>query len=290
MSDDLERRLREAGHRLPGPTDLETHRARTRILAARRRPRRVVLALAAALALGGAFGVGYAVASGGTPKPKVVVKQVPARLDAGPGFLPSSGWKTVVQLAPQSGSITGATATSVGGTRIDATFAPASAVPGLPERLLPLQLGGSGRVRNLDAHVGAFAIHVRVDFRAEPSAAALVAAREQLGRLVVPSCPAALALRPGEVAEAIHYVFQWLPANYPGAQTDIVGATATAHLGADMPRHGEAAADCGAIVASRSFEVDIVLPRVAKVSASLSELTYFVAKTSSGWTVWERAR
>ena len=40
MSDDLERRLREAGHRLPGPSDIETHRARTRVLGARpRRPR-----------------------------------------------------------------------------------------------------------------------------------------------------------------------------------------------------------------------------------------------------------
>jgi hypothetical protein len=26
------------------------------------------------------------------------------------------------------------------------------------------------------------------------------------------------------------------------------------------------------------------------VSASLSQLTYFVARTAQGWTVWERAR
>jgi hypothetical protein len=57
-----------------------------------------------------------------------------------------------------------------------------------------------------------------------------------------------------------------------------------------MPRHGEAVADCGDLVARRSAEVDVVLPRVAKVSASLSQLSYFVAKTTRGWVVWERAR
>ncbi len=133
-------------------------------------------------------------------------------------------------------------------------------------------------------------MHATVTFASRPDAALLVAAREELGRLVVPSCPAALPVHPAESIVAIHYLFRWLPAHYGGPQSDLVGATATAHRGADMPRHGEAAADCGAVVASRSFEVDVVLPKIAKVSASLSELTYFVAKTSSGWTVWERAR
>jgi hypothetical protein len=36
--------------------------------------------------------------------------------------------------------------------------------------------------------------------------------------------------------------------------------------------------------------VDVVLPKLAQVSASLSQLTYFVARTSAGWTVWARAR
>ena len=278
MSDDLERRLREAGHRLPGPTDLETHLARSRVLASRaRRPRRLVWALAAAVAVAGAFGVGYAVASGGgTTKPKIVVKRVPARLNAGPGFLPAEGW-----------TVQGDTATSGNGIRVDATFQPASMVPGLPSRLLPLQLPASGRVR---AHVGAYAIGVTVTFPAHPAAGEIVAAREEVGRIVVPSCPAASPAAPAESVAAIHYLFTWLPANYPGKSSDLVGATATARRGKDMPRYGEAAADCGAIVASRSFEVDVTLPRVAKVSASLSELTYFVAKTPSGWTVWERAR
>jgi hypothetical protein len=57
-----------------------------------------------------------------------------------------------------------------------------------------------------------------------------------------------------------------------------------------MPRHGEAVADCGAAVAARSVEVDLTLPKLARISASLSQLTYFVAKTRDGWTVWERAR
>jgi hypothetical protein len=277
MSEDMERRLREVGHRLPGPTDLETHAARTRVLASRaRRPRRLVWALAAAVAVAGAFGVGYAVASGGTPAPKIIVERVPARLDAGPGFLPAPGW-----------TVQGSTATNGNGVRIDATFRPASMVPGLPQRLLPLQLPASGHIR---AHVGAYAVEATVTFASRPSAGQLVAAREELGRLVVPSCPSATAVTPAESVAAIHYLFRWLPANYPGPASDLVGATATARRGQDMPRYGEAAADCGAIVASRSFEVDVTLPRIAEVSASLSELTYFVARTPSGWTVWERAR
>jgi hypothetical protein len=48
--------------------------------------------------------------------------------------------------------------------------------------------------------------------------------------------------------------------------------------------------DCGAVVADRSVEVDVVLPKLATVSTSLSELTYLVAKTESGWAVWQPAR
>lgn len=253
------------------------HVARTRVLASRAgRPRRLVWALAAAVLAAGAFGVGYAVASGGKPKPKIVVEHVPARLNAGPGFLPAPGW-----------TVQGSTATSGSGIRVDATFQPASMVPGLPTRLLPLQLPPSGRLR---AHVGAYAVEVTVTYPEKPSRGQLVAAREEVGRIVVPSCPTTRPTRPGDVAAAIRYVLRWLPANYPGSASDLVGATATAHRGHDMPRYGEATADCGAIVASSSFEVDVVLPRVAKVSASLSELTHFVAKTSSGWETWERAR
>ena len=291
MSDDLERRLREAGHRLPGPSDLETHRARTRVLASRaRRGRRWLPVLAAAVLAGGAFGVGYAVASGDTAKPRVVVKQVHTRLDAGPGFLPAEGW-IIVGNATKATALNVTTAGRASTVGIVATFAPASMVPGLPQRLLPLRLPDGGKVRHVRVHVGAYAIDATVTFAtAHPSAAALVAAREELGRLVVPSCPGAIPLRPANVDSAIRAVFAWLPAHYEGSQSDLVGARATAHLGRDMPRYGEAAADCGVPVATRSFEVDVVLPRIAKVSASLSELTYFVSKTSSGWTVWERAR
>jgi hypothetical protein len=285
MSDDLERRLREAGHRLPSPSDLETHRARTRVLAsrARRGRSRWLPILAAAVLAAGAFGVGYAVASGGTPKPKLVVKHVPARLNAGPGFLPAQGWTTIA-------SERTATAVSANGIRIDAAFSPASQRPGLALRLLPLRLPAGGTLRRLDVHVGAYAVHVTVRFPGQPSAAMLAAAREELGWLVVPSCPAALPVAAKDAAAAKAYVLRWLPAHYPGSPRDVAGATATVHLGAKMPRHGEAAIDCGAAVAWRSVEVDVVLPRVAKVSASLSQLTYFVAKTTQGWTVWERAR
>ncbi len=282
MSDDLERRLREAGHRLPGPSDIETHRARTRILASRaRRGRRWLPVLAAAVLAGGAFGVGYAVAAGGHPEPKLIVEHVHTRLNAGPGFLPAEGWTT-------QASATSASATSGNGIRMEATFAPASTKPGLPQRLLPLRLPGGGTVRHVLAHVGTYAVHVAVMFPSRPDVSLLVAAREELGRLVVPSCPTASP--PTSASGAATYVLRWLPAHYPGNARDLVGARATRKLGRTMPRYGEAVADCGVHVANRSVEVDVTLPRVAKISASLSELTYFVAKTSSGWTVWERAR
>lgn len=143
------------------------HVARTRVLASRAgRPRRLVWALAAAVLAAGAFGVGYAVASGGKPKPKIVVEHVPARLNAGPGFLPAPGW-----------TVQGSTATSGSGIRVDATFQPASMVPGLPTRLLPLQLPPSGRRR---AHVGAYAVEVTVTYPEKPSRGQLVAAREEV--------------------------------------------------------------------------------------------------------------
>jgi len=274
MSDDLERRLREAGHRLPGPTDRETRLARTRILAARPRGRRrsLVAALLAVAVVAGAFGAGYAVAGGKTATRTVVVRP---RLEAGPGFLPDPGW-----------TIRGTTATSGNGARIDARFSPASDHPGWPQRLLPLQLPAGGHLR---AHVGAYAVEVTISLPSH-DAAVLSAVRDELGRLVVPSCPTALPLRKHSAGAAAAYVRAWLPAHYPGRPSDAVGADAKGRAGTAMPRYGEAVADCGKTVAARSVEVDVVLPRIAKVSASLSQLTYFVAQTPRGWTVWERAR
>jgi hypothetical protein len=282
MSDELERRLREAGHRLPGPTDSETRSARARVLAARPHGGRrgLVLALAAVLVAAGAFGVGYAVAGGKTVTKTVVLKP---RLEAGPGFLPAPGW-TVTNSERE------ATATSASGIRIVARFAPASEHRHLLPRLLPLRLPRGGSVRLLRVHVGAYAVEVTVTFASPPGRAELAAAREELGRLAVPSCPAARPLAGRDVAAAKAFVLGWLPAHYDGAPRGVAGATAVAHLGTAMPRHGEAVADCGRAVAARSVEIDVTLPRVAKVSASLSQLTYFVARTAQGWTVWERAR
>jgi hypothetical protein len=298
MSDEMDRRLREAGHRLPAPGDSETAGVRARFVAAAPTPRRrrkpILAALALAVLVGGAFGGGYAVAAGGNPKPKLIVKHVPARLNAGPGFLPAPGWSTIVALDPQTGAITSARVTKLstsghnGTVRIDARFDPASTKGRLQQRLLPLQLPPGGRVRHLLGHVGAYAVDVTITFAsAHPSLASLVAAREELGRLVVPACPATRSLTAGDVAAAKRFLLGWLPAHYDG---DATGATATAYLGKASPRYGEAAHDCGRLVATRSIEVDVVLPKLAKVSASLSQLTYFVAKTSGGWTVWERAR
>jgi hypothetical protein len=163
------------------------------------------------------------------------------------------------------------------------------------QKLLPLQLDAAvprtGRTRRLQARVAGYAVDVTVSFgAAHPSASVLAAAREELGRLVVPACPEAQPLGAGDVDAAKAFLLAWLPAHYSGDAADVAGATATAAGGSSAPRHGQAAHDCGAAVAGRSVEVDVVLPRLARVSASLSELTYFVAKTPSGWEVWERAR
>jgi len=286
MSDDLERRLREAGHRLPGPTDTETQAARSGVLGTRRRSRRRLLpVLAAAVLAGGAFGVGYAVAAGGKekPTPKLVVEHVPTRLNSGPGFVPAQGWTTTA-------SATTATARSANGVSIVAHFFPASTKPAAPQRLLPLRLPAGEATRHLVVHVGAYVVDVTVGLPSNPSAALLASAREELGRLIVPSCPVALPLAPRHVDQAARYLRKWLPSHYDGNPADVAGALMSVRVGQAMPRHGEAQVDCGAAVAARSVEIDVILPKVSKVSASLSELTFFVAKTSHGWVVWERAR
>jgi hypothetical protein len=321
MSDDTEQRLRSAGVHLPGPSDGDTIDARERFLAAAvqaRTPRRVrrrtlALALAAALVVAGAFGVGFAIASSKPAKTTTRIVRVKAALNAGPGFLPAADWDTAstgvapvasaiaanVPLAARDRQLTGPpvdTARTLGpnGVLFYATFMPANPAEHLPVLLLPLQLGsakGTGRTRIVHVRVAAYDVSVQITFgTAHPPASALVAAREELGRLVVPSCPAALRLTAADAAAAKAFVLRWLPAHYAGPAGDIVGATATADLGTSAPRHRQAAIDCGRAVADRSVEVDVTLPKLAKVSASLSELTYFVARTGGGWTVWMRAR
>jgi hypothetical protein len=321
MSDDTEQRLRSAGVHLPGPSDSDTIEARERFLAAipsrgqrRMRRRTVALAFAAALGVAGAFGVGFAVASSKPAKTTTRIVHVKAALNAGPGFLPATDWDTVsggtgtpvaaaiaanVPLAAQDRQLTGPpvqTARTLGanGVLLYATFTAANPAQPQPQRLLPLQLDdatGSGSTRTLHARVAAYDVQVQITFgREQPSSSVLVAAREELGRLVVPSCPEAEPLTAADVTHAQAYVLGWLPAHYSGDASDVAGATATAALGTSAPRHGQAAVDCGRAVADRSVEVDVTLPTLAKVSASLSELTYFVARTSTGWQVWMRAR
>ena len=299
MSDDTEQRLRSAGVHLPGPSDGDTIDARKRFLAAamsaraprRLRRRTLALALAAALVVAGAFGVGFAVASSKPAKTTTRVVHVRAALDAGPGFLPAADWDST---STGVGPVATARAFGPNGVRFYATFMPANPAVHRPISLLPLQLGsakGTGRTRTAHVRVAAYDVDVQITFgSAHPPASALVAAREELGRLVVPSCPTALPLTAGDAAAAKAFVLGWLPAHYAGAPGDVAGATATAAVGARAPRHGQATADCGRRVADRSVEVDVTLPKLAKVSASLSELTYFVARTAAGWTVWMRAR
>lgn len=327
MSDELERRLRAAYDHLPVPGDDETAAVRRAVVAAAPTPRargpRRTLALAfAALALGGAaFGGGYAVASG-TDTPAEPAPR--ARLNAGPGFLPAEGWETVVfggtpglpnepaaaastiPFSPADRALHGPPATTVGrlganGVVLYATFSPAGAWEGARERLLPLQLGQAenigdfegvppeGSTRRLIARVGRYDVDVLVFFGAErPSAAVVAAAAQQLGRLVVPACPAALPLTSSDLPAAEAFVLDWLQTHYQEDPTDLAGARATAALGASMPRGGAARTACGAQVFRRTVEVDVVLPRLERVGASLSQLSYFVSRTPEGWVVWQR--
>jgi len=330
MSDELVRRLRNAREHLPLPGEGETAAVRERVLATlpprrRRRRRAAVLVPALAACLAAAFGVGYAVASAsrGAPAEAPPAKQKPSRIDAGPGFLPASGWDVAasgVTAPPQAPTAVAAnvplraedraqqgppreTARSLGanGILFYATFYPAASGERLPQRLLPLRLddarvSGSfegmppvGQTRRLQARVGLYDLDVLIFFgSSSPSPAVLVAAREELGRLVVPACPDAQPVAAADLAAAKAYVLRWLRGHYPDDPAQLAGARATAAIGAAAPRAGAAVEACGPEVGARTVEVDVVLPKLERVSASLSQLSYFVAKTPRGWTVWQR--
>ncbi|MEX2210663.1 MAG: hypothetical protein WD689_02730 [Gaiellaceae bacterium] len=88
MSSELERLLREAGRRLPGPDADATRRARGRALAAVRRRRRLTrpaAMLLAAVLVGLGVGIGALVTPSGTE----------ARQPYGLGFLPAHGWSVL---------------------------------------------------------------------------------------------------------------------------------------------------------------------------------------------------
>jgi hypothetical protein len=325
MSEELENRLRAAYDGLPGPSDDETAAARKAFLAAaparrrgRTRRRALTVALAAA-AVAAAFGGGYAVASSTDTPAKPAPK---AQLNAGPGFIPAVGWDVVATgttAPPQAPTAVAAniplsaedrtqqspphaTARRLGpnGVLFYVIFYPAGATQA-KERLLPLQLRhaettGSfegmppvGSTRRLLARVGAYDVDALVFFGAkEPSAGVVASAAQQLGRLVVPACPAALSLSSADLPAAEQFVLDWLRTHYQDDPAHLTGARATATLGAEMPRGGAARAACGESVRNRTVEVDVVLPRLERISASLSQLSYFVSRTSAGWVVWQR--
>jgi hypothetical protein len=327
MSDDLERRVRAAYDDLPVPSDDETAAARRAFIGAapaprvRRRRRALALAFAGLALAVAAFGGGWAIASSTTETP---AKPAPrATLNAGPGFLPAVGWDTAATgttAPPQAPTAVAAniplsaedrtlaspphgTARRLGpnGVLFYAIFYPAGATKQAPERLLPLQLRhaevtGSfegmppvGSTRRLLARVGAYDVDALIFFGAEsPSPGVLGAAAQQLGRLVAPACPAALPLTGADLAAAERHVLDWLDTHYQEDPADLEGARATATLGAAMPRGGAARTACGEQVFRRTVEVDVVLPRLERVSASLSQLSYFVSRTPSGWVVWQR--
>jgi hypothetical protein len=290
------------------------------------RRRALVLVPALLACLAAAFGVGYAVASAGrggsTPAPATRTGEKP-RLNAGPGFLPAAGWDvaaTGTTAPPQAPTAVAAnvplraadrarpgppreTAGALGanGVVFYATFYPAAAGEKLTQRLLPLRLDDArtipgfegmppvGQTRRLQARVGLYDVDVLVFFgAAHPSPAVLAAAREELGRLVVPACPDARPLTAGDLPAAKAYVLRWLRGHYPDDPAQLAGARATAALGAAAPRSGAAVEACGATVGARTVEVDVVLPKLERISASLSQLSFFVARTPGGWTVWQR--
>ena len=324
MSDDLETRMRAAYDGLPGPGDDDTASARARFLAAApspargRRSRAPALAFAL-LAVAVAFGGGYALASS-TDEPAEPAPR--ARLNAGPGFLPAEGWDVAatgemltlqapvalaanIPLSTEDRSLQGppaATARRLGanGILFKVFFYPAGATRAR-ERLLPLQLRDAepigsfegmppvGSTRRLVARVGRYDIDALVFFgAATPSPGVLAEAAQQLGRLVVPACPAALALTAADLPAAESFVLDWLQTHYQEDPADLTGARAEATLGTAMPRSDAARTSCGAEIRQRTVEVDVVLPRLERISASLSQLSYFVSRTSGGWVVWQR--
>jgi hypothetical protein len=325
MSDDLERRLRAAYDDLPAPGDDETAAARRAFVAAapaprvRRRRRALALSFAGLAIAVAAFGGGWAIASSTSETP---AKPAPrATLNAGPGFLPAPGWEVAatgemltqqapvaiasnISISPEDRALDrtpAATARRLGpnGVLFFAVFYRAGATQAT-ERLLPLQLrdaeeGGLegmphvGSMRRLVARVGRHDVDVLIVFGAkQPSAGVLGAAAQQLGRLVVPACPAALPLAETDLPAAERFVVNWLDTHYQEDPADLEGARATATLGAAMPRGGAARTACGEQIFRRTVEVDVVLPRLEQVSASLSQLSYFVSRTREGWAVWQR--
>lgn len=319
MSDELERRLRAAGEDLPGPDPAATAAARAAFLSAevppahgRPAPRRLLLAAAAVVALAAAFGGGYAVASSSEETPARPAPR--AALNAGPGFLPAEGWDVAatgatqppraqaavaanVPLAQEDRALLGAPAATrrrlgANGILLYARFTPAGTGAAPPQRLLPLRFAdaaGTGAARRLWARVGRYDVDVRVWFgAAAPAPDVLAEAAQALGRLAVPACPAPLSLANADLPAARRFVLRWLRTHYQGDAADLRGARATATLGAAMPRGGAARAACGEQVRQRTVEVDVVLPRLERISASLSQLSYFVSRTPDGWTVWQR--
>jgi hypothetical protein len=287
------------------------------------RRRALVFALAAA-AVAAAFGGGYAVASvDRSPAAQEPERDEPSEtLNAGPGFLPAEGWEAAVtgttappqaptavaaniSLSPQDRTLQSpprVTAERLGpnGVLFFATFYPAGATQA-EERLLPLQLRNAevtgafegmpekGSTRRLLARVGRYDVDVLVVFGArKPSAGVVAEAAQQLGRLVVPACPDAQPLTEADLPAAERFLLGWLRTHYQEDPRDLDGARATATLGAAMPRGGAAAVACGESVRRHTVEVDVVLPRLEQVSASLSQLSYFVSRTSQGWVAWQR--
>ncbi len=286
---------------------------------------RRALALAlAVVVVAAAFGGGYAVASvDGSPAADERERDEPRQtLNAGPGFLPAEGWEAAITgttaslqaptavaanipLSAEDRSVESpprATAERLGpnGVLFFATFYPAGATEA-EERLLPLQVGDAevtgafegmpeeGSTRRLLARVGRYDVDVLIVFGAEqPSPGVLAVAAQQLGRLVVPACPTAQLLTSADLPAAESFVLDWLRTHYQEDPADLAGARATAALGTAMPRGGAARTACGEQVFRRTVEVDVVLPRVERVSASLSQLSYFVSRTPQGWTVWQR--
>lgn len=309
MSDEIENRLRAAYDGLPGPTDDETAVARERFLGAaprdrKRAPRRGLRLALAVAGLAAAFGGGWAIASSADEPARPAPR---AALNAGPGFLPAEGWSVEttgagwttqppVALAsnvPLAGvtSPEEAAGLPANGVLLHATFHPAE-TKDAPRRVLPLQLRqatGTAAFRRLLARIGRHDVEVVVAFGTpDPPAAVVAAAAQQLGRLVVPACPAALALTAADLPRAEAFVLEWLPAHYAEDPADLAGARATASLGTAMPRSDAARTACGEKVRQRTIEVDVVLPRLERVSASLSQLSYFISRTSAGWVVWQR--
>ncbi len=126
---------------------------------------------------------------------------------------------------------------------------------------------------------------------ASPPDAVVAAAEEELGRLVVPSCPADIVAAGGaDLGAAVTFVRSWLTSHYDPRRPQAWRARSLRPgLRRRHPPHRaliESA--CSSDRWRRTVEVDVTLAPGARVNTGPGPLEFFIAKTLSGWELWHQ--